>query len=80
MVTDKFGEDKAIELLSVPGSDLGYLAAHCFFLNRNGHGSGFWDREVEFGEENAEILSKICKDMKGCDCYHVRGAKSKLTF
>jgi hypothetical protein len=74
------GEEKANVLLTIPGNDLTYLAPHCFFLNRNGHGSGFWDRENEFGEENAILLSDISKNMGGADCYHVRGPKSKLTF
>jgi hypothetical protein len=80
LVNNKFGEEKANELLTTQGRDLGYLSAHCFFLNRNGHGTGFWDREEEFGEDNAKILSQISNDMKGCDCYHIRGPKSKLTF
>ena len=80
LVTDKLGEDKAIELLTVQGNDLGYLAPHCFFLYRNGHGTGFWDRENEFGEYNAEILSQLSKEMGEIDCYHIRGNKSKLTF
>lgn len=80
LVTDKLGKDKAIELLTVPGSDLGYLAPHCFFLNRNGHGTGFWDRENEFGEDYYMVLDEISKQMGGCDCYHIRGKKSKLTF
>jgi len=79
-VTAKFGEDKAIELLTIPGNDLTYLAPHCFFLNRNGHGTGFWDRENEFGEDYYMALSEISKEMKECDCYHVKGPKSKLTF
>ena len=78
-IIKEFGEEQAMELLTVPGNDLDYLAAHCFFLNRNGHGSGFWDREIEFGEY-ADKLSNISKEMKGSDCYHVRGKKSKLTF
>lgn len=79
LVKKELGEDRAIELLTVNGNDLGYLAPHCFFLNRNGHGTGFWDRENEFGEY-ADILSNLSKQMGGCDCYHLRGPKSKLTF
>lgn len=75
----KFGEDKTNELLTTPANDLGYLAPHCFFLNRNGHGTGFWDRENEFGEY-AEPLSQLSKEMGESDCYHVRGKKSKLTL
>ena len=75
----EFGEKKATELLEVPGSDLGYLAAHCFFLNRNGHGSGFWDREKEFGDDSNK-LSDISESFGSIDCYHIKGKKSKLTF
>lgn len=76
---ERMGEDKAIELLTIPGSDLTYLAPHCFYLDRNGHGTGFWDRENDFGED-ADTLSEISKSMGSIDCYHVRGPKSKLTF
>jgi len=79
LVKAKVGEDKAIGLLTVPGNDLGYLAPHCFFLNRCGHGSGFWDRENEFGEY-ANILSDLSEEMRDATPYHVRGPKSKLTF
>ena len=75
----EFGEKVANELLETPGSDLGYLAAHCFFLNRNGHGTGFWDRQNEFGDY-ANKLRDISKEMGTADCYHVNGKKSKLTF
>ena len=80
LVMAEFGEDKANELLTIPANDLTYLAPHCFFLNRNGHGSGFWDRENEFGENEAKKLSELSKAMKESNCYHVRGPKSKLTF
>lgn len=80
LVIEKFGEKKGRELLTVAGNDLVYLAPHCFFLNRNGHGTGFWNRENEFGTEEALILSDIAKEMGGCDCMHERGPKSKLIF
>lgn len=31
--------------------------AHCFWLNRHGHGSGFWDGDYA----NGDALSEICK-------------------
>lgn len=34
---------------------------HDFWLTRNGHGSGFWDKEELYGEKNAEILTEISK-------------------
>lgn len=38
---------------------------HCFFLNRNGHGSGFWDRGLPNGWE----LSAIAKSFGTSDLY-----------
>ena len=34
-------------------------AAHDFWLTRNGHGAGFWDRPEIYGEHNAERFTKI---------------------
>jgi hypothetical protein len=31
-------------------------AGHCFWLNRNGHGSGFWDEEFQTPEQEAALL------------------------
>ena len=35
------------------------LLGHNFWLNRNGHGSGFWDSEDTYGENQAILLSKL---------------------
>ena len=81
LVSIEFGFDKANDLLSVGGEDLTYLAAHDFFLTRNGHGSGFWDKpETYGGQENADTLTKICKMIGEVDCYHIDGEESQLTF
>lgn len=41
-------------------------AGHDFWLTRNGHGAGFWDRGLgELGER----LSKACKPYGSCDLY-----------
>lgn len=32
---------------------------HDFWLTRNGHGAGFWDRPEVYGENNAEKLTNI---------------------
>lgn len=80
-VTDFFGERKAVKLLSVGGQSLPYLAAHDFFLTRNGHGTGFWDKpEYYYGQRNADQLSEISKTLGGADLFHVRGKRSKLNF
>lgn len=80
LVVDKFGFEKATELLTINGTDLEYLTPHDFFLTRNGHGTGFWDKENIYGESEAHILTEISKEMKESDCYHIAGKKSKLTF
>jgi len=37
-------------------------AGHDFWLTRNGHGAGFWDRVEVWGEENKNKLSKLCEE------------------
>lgn len=34
-------------------------AGHDFWLTRNGHGAGFWDREHIWGKENATHLTNL---------------------
>lgn len=81
MVIAEFGEEKGIELLTIPGNDLSYLTPHNFFLTRNHHGAGFWDSENIYGEMEAKKLTEISHKMGEVDCYHVNGWKSrKLTF
>lgn len=79
-VINCFGKIKAMELLTIGGNDLPYLAAHDFWLTRNHHGAGFWDKKDVYGKENSNILTKIAESMKEVDCYHIRGKKSKLCF
>ena len=80
VVRIKLGEDKAMQLLTIPGKDLTYLAPHDFWLTRNEHGAGFWDKEDKYGKNEAAVLTEICKEIGGCDCYHLKGPRSKLTF
>lgn len=42
-------------------------AGHDFWLTRNGHGAGFWDRPEIYGEANAEILTRMAKACGGED-------------
>jgi len=79
-VITKMGEDKALSLLTIPGNDLTYLAPHDFFLTRNHHGAGFWDKGDIYGEGEALDLTEIAHQMREANCYHVSGKKSKLTF
>ena len=38
---------------------------HDFWLTRNGHGAGFWDR----GLDNGDVLTKWAKTYGSCDLY-----------
>jgi hypothetical protein len=41
-------------------------AGHDFWLTRNGHGAGFWDRGLG---QVGDMLSKACKPYGSCDLY-----------
>jgi len=81
IVIKEFGAEKAHPLLTVQGDDLTSLTAHDFFLTRNGHGTGFWDKpEMYGGQENADRLTAICEEMGIAEVNHIKGKKSKLMF
>ena len=42
-------------------------AGHDFWLTRNGHGTGFWDRPEIYGEENAKKLTEISESFGNFD-------------
>ena len=42
-------------------------AGHDFWLTRNGHGTGFWDRPEMYGHKNADILSEISRSFRDQD-------------
>lgn len=44
-------------------------AGHDFWLTRNGHGSGFWDRPEVYGEEKAQELSVLAESFGPVDLY-----------
>lgn len=63
--------DKASDMIDQMGGCDGSnyeLAGHCFWLNRNGHGTGFWDRE-EVPEDLREKLSDLAHTFGECDAY-----------
>ncbi len=55
-VTDFFGEDRDSEMMGLMG--------HNLWLNRNGHGTGFWDEDL-FPEALREPLSDLARKMNG---------------
>jgi hypothetical protein len=80
-VCEKLGNYTGEALLTIGGKDLDYLAAHDFFLTRNRHGAGFFDKTDKYGVEHAKILTDIAHAQKEVNCYHVNGWKSRpLTF
>lgn len=44
------------------------LVGHCFWLSRNGHGSGFWDRD-EIPEPARTKLDKLAEAFGECNLY-----------
>lgn len=40
--------------------DLLSQAGHDFWLTRNGHGTGFWDRPEIYGQEVADFFDSLC--------------------
>jgi len=76
----EFSIADAERILNLAGNELSHIAAHDFFLTRNRHGAGFWDKEDIYGEMEAKKLTEISHEMKETDCYHIRGKKSKLSF
>ena len=42
-------------------------AGHDFWLTRNGHGTGFWDRPEIYGKENIQKLTEISESFGNYD-------------
>lgn len=60
-----------LELLDAATDRDGYgwaRAGQDFWLTRNGHGAGYWDRDVLKADELGEQLSKACGD-EACELY-----------
>lgn len=69
------------DLLSDAYARVGYDAAragHDFWLTRNGHGTGFWDRDELDAGGLGERLSKAARIEGGSDLYE--GDNGKLYF
>lgn len=46
---------------------------HDFWLTRNGHGAGFWDRPEIYGDENADKLSDSARSFGHRDVFEHNG-------
>lgn len=80
MRSNKLKLEQALKLILTKGNDLTSLTAHDFFLTRNRHGAGFWDKTDIYGVHEAKILTEISEEIGSVDCVHIRGKKSKLEF
>lgn len=62
--------EKAEGLLT---SDNMEQAGHDFWLTRNGHGTGFWDREEKVYSGKGEILSQLAHDFGSSHAFFENG-------
>lgn len=60
--------DLLIAALDRPGYDAA-RAGHDFWLTRNGHGAGFWDRDELTDDDLGERLTEIAKRFPESDLY-----------
>ena len=74
-VYKEFTVNEAEAILTYQGSDLTSLAGHDFFLTRNGHGVGFWDKDIynTLANNGGDILTKLARQMGESNCYRVKG-------
>ena len=57
---------EALEASSINHDDWSYeQIGHDFWLTRNGHGAGFWDRDLPFGDD----LSQLAEAFGPCELY-----------
>jgi hypothetical protein len=79
MVFENFTKDEAIDILTYQGNDVSSLAGHDFFLTRNGHGAGFWDKDIynKLAPNGCEKLTELAKMCGTADVFENRGY---LTF
>jgi hypothetical protein len=75
LVKLNFTESEAKNIISYQGSDVSSLAGHDFFLTRNGHGAGFWDKDIydELAENGCNRLTELAKLCGTADVYQYRG-------
>jgi hypothetical protein len=70
-----FSHEDALKILTYQGNDVSCLAGHDFFLTRNHHGAGFWDKEVynELSPNACDLLTQIAQSCGTAEVYNVRG-------
>jgi hypothetical protein len=71
----EFTPSEAEAIVCQNGSDLTSLAGHDFFLTRNGHGAGFWDKDIynTLAENGGDRLTKLANQAGEAYCYRIKG-------
>jgi len=74
MICENFKPDEAVAILTYQGQDLSCLAGHDFYLTRNGHGAGFWDKDIydTLAENGCDKLTELAKITGSADAYEYR--------
>lgn len=74
-VAAEFTAEEALAILEYEGNDVTCLAAHDFYLTRNGHDAGFYDRDIydKLATNGCKRLTNIAEEIGGIDCYIQRG-------
>ena len=75
MIVENFTASEVVAILTYQGSDLSSLAGHDFFLTRNEHGAGFWDKDIydELAPNGCNRLTELAKLCGTADVYQYRG-------
>lgn len=73
-VREEFTADEANAIITYQGQDVTTLAGHDFYLTRNGHGAGFFDKEVynELATNGCDRLTEIASKFGSATCYEYR--------
>ena len=70
-VCSEFTPTEAEAILTYQGNDVTALCGHDFWLTRNGHGAGFFDKEIynELADNGCNRLTKIAQDFTTVGVY-----------
>jgi hypothetical protein len=71
---NRAGEHGSAYLASDFANSIGFeQVGHDFWLTRQGHGAGFWDRPEIYGEHQADGLAKLARHYGQLNLHHTGG-------
>ena len=75
MIFENFTKDEATKIISLEGNDVPRLAGHDFYLTRNNHGTGFWDRDEynNIAKNASNKLTALAQVLGTSQAYKSRG-------